>query len=71
MCSNESVSVGCEVGGAATAERRLEQVGSGKMALTATLNGFSESLLYVVLVQFSFHIGLLNIQYNYCDSILE
>ena len=41
MCSNESVSVGCEVGGAATAEGCLEKVGSGKITLAATLNGFS------------------------------
>ena len=41
MCSNESVSIGCEVGGAATAERCLEQVGSGKVAFAATLNGFN------------------------------
>ena len=58
MCSNESVSVGCEVGGAAAAERCLEQVGSGKAALAATLNGFSESLLYVVLVQLKFVVSL-------------
>jgi hypothetical protein len=71
VCSNESVLVGCEVGGAATAERCLEQVGSGKMTLTATLSGFNQSLLYTVLVQFSFQFGLSNIQCNYYDSILE
>ena len=52
VCANESVSVGCEVGGAGTAEWCFEEVGSGKMTLTATLNGFNQSLLYVVLVQF-------------------
>ena len=41
MCANESVSVGCEVGGAGTAERCFEEVGSGKMTLTVTLNGFN------------------------------
>ena len=41
MCANESVSVGCEVGGAGTAERCFEEVGSGKVTLTATLDSFS------------------------------
>ena len=50
MCANESVSVGCEVGRAGTAERCFEEVGPGKMTLTATLNGFNQSLLNVVLV---------------------
>ena len=34
VCANESVSVGSEVRGVGTAERRFEEVGSGKMALT-------------------------------------
>ena len=58
MCSNESVSVGCEVGGAATAERCLQKISSGKITLAATLNGFSESLLHVVLVQLKFIVSL-------------
>ena len=42
VCSyHESVSVGCEVGGAATAEQCLDQVCSGKAALAVTINGFN------------------------------
>ena len=47
VCANESVSVGCEVGGAGTAEWCFEEVGSGKMTLTATLNGFNTMYLWL------------------------
>ena len=50
MCTNESVSVGREVGGASTAERCFEEVGFGKMTFAPTLNGFNKLLFNMVLV---------------------
>ena len=38
MCANESVSVGCEVGEAGTAEPHFEEVGSGRMAFTVIVS---------------------------------
>ena len=58
MCSNESVSIGSQVGGARTAERCFEEVIFGEVTLTATLNGFNKSLLNVVLVQLKFMVTL-------------